>query len=149
MRSLDISKAIVEYLCSNMDTKTIKATPEAIFAPDSYEMVESGVVVLVWLDSAPSYVDSSPRNERGLPTGHINKYMRFCVSVGYRSLNEAPELDAIIEDIELLLTNLDLDDIAPLRPSAISKMTNDGNKNHWRQMWFDTNYRLTVPVHTT
>jgi hypothetical protein len=148
MRSLDISKQIVSYLSANLDAKTIKATPEALFAPEIYDMIESGTVILVWLDSAPSYIDTAPRNERGLPNGQINKYMRFCISVGFRSLNEAPDLDVIVEEIELLLTNLDIDDIAPLRPSAISKMTSDGNKNHWRQIWFDTTYRLSVPVHT-
>ena len=150
MRTLSISKAIATYLSGKLDIKKIKATPEAIFAPDSYDMVEPGAVILIWLDSVPAYTDSAPRSELGLPNpnAHLKKNLRFCVSVGYRSADSAPDLDGIVEDIEELLTNYDIDEIAPLRPSGIGKMTINTNMIYWRQMWFDTIYKLTVPVHS-
>ena len=147
----DISNKIVSFLKTKLrSVKDIKATPEAVFAPTIYDLTGPDTIVLVWYDSTAQHIDSRPRQENGNPVAgsFISKHLRFVVSIGFRSMSEAPNMDKIIEAIELNLTNYDIPGIAPLKPSGISRITVDPNKVYWRQIWFDTIDKLDIAIHT-
>lgn len=151
MTSIEITKRIVEYLNSQMTNTIIKSTPQAVSAPNIYEMLEPVSTVLVWHESTPSYGDQKVRfeNDERFHAEAYKKAMRFVVSVGYRSLNEnITGLDEIIEQVELNLTNYLIDDLTPLRPVNMTKLI-DGvtPATTWRQMYFETIQRFKVNVH--
>jgi hypothetical protein len=127
----------------------IKSTPLAAVAPHGYYALNANGEILVWYDSTPAYTEVRPRNEANvLRSGHhFKRHIRIVISVGQRNLTELPTLDTALEDIENLLTNLDIQGFSLLTPTSISKMTVDENKVYWRQIHFETKSRLEVAVH--
>lgn len=148
MGIMTITSEIVGYLKEQNTGVSIKATPQALLAPSGYTMLEYQKIILVWVDSIP-YYGSKPlfenQNASQLP---IPKNIRIVVSIGFRSLEESPELDTLIEAIEQQLINLKLDNLTPLYPVNMTKISVDDNNVYWRQLYLDTTMKMRIPVHT-
>ena len=149
MNGLDISNGIVDFLKTKISNINIKATPEATYAPKSYEMIDASKIILVWFDSVPSYIGLYKTSESGNVFGPAPylKNNRIVVSIGLRCLKNSPELDLIVDDVETSLINFQLTGLNPLKPVTISKMTDNGDSVYWRQIWFDAQERKEIKIH--
>ncbi len=144
---IEYIKKIVEYLSNWVVDVPVKATPEALWAPERYDLLEQSGVVLVWLDMIPFYVDKTLRAEDYSHVGGIlYRNQRIVISVGLRSLADSSELDNLVQKLEDALIFLQIDDYSPLKPISMSRIKIDNNMVYWRQMFFDTMIRVNAQV---
>lgn len=143
MKSLDITKLIVEEI-NNLGVG-LKASPNplASTAPMDIENLSSSGGIYVWYDYSPTH-RAAPQGQNNLPIkgAAITKYLRFVVSVGLNTLESVPQLDEIVESIEDDLTHIIIGECEPLSPAGISRISVTPNKVYWRQIWFETSVRL-------
>jgi hypothetical protein len=151
MNSLTISDNIVTFIKTKVTGYIVKATPEAPFAPDGYDLLGKKGCILIWLDSIPAYQDTKERDEDNnpMPGSFIRKYFRFVISIGIPTLKDKPDLDNLVETIETNLINYDINGIAPLKPIGITRMTIDSNNVVWRQLFFESIEKLKIAVHSS
>lgn len=135
---------LAKYLKEEFADIPIKATPEAIMAPQSYDLTDAAKgVILLWLDSVPSYYDPNRKIETEAIKTHVfYRNNLVVVSVGLRTLADAPDLDLLVERLEAKLIHLVIGEYLPLRPISISKMQIDANAVFWRQMYFETKLKI-------
>ncbi len=140
---LQILSRIAEYLSSEIADVPTKATPEAVGAPQFYELTESLGVILLWLDSVPNYIDPNKKLESDDFRTHIyQRSMMLVFSIGMKTVGNSPKLDELVEKVEQKLIHLKVGDFSPLRPISISKIMVDGNNVFWRQMIFETRQKI-------
>lgn len=140
---LNYIRKLVEFLNDEINDVQVKASPEAINAPQYYDLTDAKGVILVWLDSVPNYADINKKIETEELRTHI--YYRtnwVVVSVGLRTFVGSPDLDVLVEKIETKLIHLKIGDYSPLRPISISKLMVDANNVYWRQMLFETRKKI-------
>lgn len=141
---LDYINRLTEYLRDEIADIPIKATPEAIGAPQSYDLTDASKgVILVWLDSVPSYYDPNKKIETEEFKTHVYYRINLLViSIGLRTFVDSPDLDLLVARIESKLIHLKIGKYTPLRPISISKITIDANNVYWRQMFFETKSKI-------
>ncbi|ROL55653.1 hypothetical protein D9V84_11150 [Bacteroidetes/Chlorobi group bacterium Naka2016] len=140
---LRIINRIAEYLSNEIVEVPTKATPEAVGAPQFYDMTEAQGIILLWLDSVPNYVDPNKKLESDDFRTHIyQRSMLLILSIGMKTVGGSPKLDELVEKIEQKLVHLKVGDFSPLRPVSISKIMIDGNNVFWRQMIFETRQKI-------
>lgn len=140
---LEFLKKLAEYLQIGIGDISVKASPEAINAPNFYELTDPKGIILLWLDSVPTYID--PNKKLETENFHTHVFWKSClivISIGLRTLSDSPDLDNLIERVEERLVHLQVVGFTPLRPISITKMMVDGNNVYWRQMYFETKQKI-------
>jgi len=66
------------------------------------------------------------------------------ISVGLRTMVDAPDLDLLVEKVSNKLIHLKIGDYSGLRPMSISKINVDANSVYWRQLYFETSKQILV-----
>jgi len=142
---LEYLNRLVQYLSEEITEVAVKGSPQALWAPQSYDLLNYSGIVLVWIDSVPSYVDKSLKLEPGdtLPHKFIQN-IRIVISVGLRTMVDAPDLDLLVEKVSNKLIHLKIGDYSGLRPISISKINVDANSVYWRQLHFETSKQILV-----